>query len=240
MNSTKKAARVAGLLYFLSGLPAPFSLLYIPSVFMVVGDATSTANKIRTSELLFRIGIVAELISATIFIFMGLAFYHLLKGVHKKHALLMLTLVLISVPISYLNELNRVAALVLSNGAHLSSAVDQRQLDVLVMAFFHLHGDGLLLAQIFWGLWLFPFGVLVFKSGFLPRILGLLLIPAGLGYVAASLTSLLLPPYGDIVFHIAAVLGLLGEGSTMLWLLIKGAKDQPLGEPSASSGQAPA
>ena len=231
MTSTKKAARVAGVLYFLAGLPAPFSLLYIPSVFMVMGDATATANKIRSSELLFRVGIVAELVSATIFIFMGLAFYHLLKGVNKRHALLMLILVLISVPISYLNELNRVAALILSNGAHFSSALDQRQLDSLVMAVFHLHGDGLLLAQIFWGLWLFPFGVLVFKSGFLPRILGILLIPAGLGYVAASLTSLLLPPYGEIVFHIAAVLGLLGEGSTMFWLLIKGATDQPLAVP---------
>jgi hypothetical protein len=80
MNSTKKAARVAGLLYFLASVPAPFSLLYIPSVFMVMGDATATANKIRTSELLFRIGIVAELISATIFILMGPVFYHLLKG----------------------------------------------------------------------------------------------------------------------------------------------------------------
>jgi len=224
MNSTKKAARTAGVLYFLSSLPAPFSLLYIPSVFMVMGDATATANKIRTSELLFRIGIVAELISATIFIFMGLAFYDLLKGVNKKHALLMLTLVLVSVPISFLNELNRVAALILSNGTQISAALDQRQLDALVMAFFHLHGDGLLLAQIFWGLWLFPFGVLVYRSGFLPRILGVMLIPAGLGYVAASFTSLLLPAYGDFVFDVAAVLGGLGEGSTMLWLLIKGAK----------------
>jgi len=232
MNSTKEAARTAGVLYFLSSLPAPFSLLYIPSVFMVMGDATATANKIRTSPLLFRVGIVAELISATTFIFMGLAFYHLLKGVNKKHALLMLTLVLISVPISFLNELNRVAALMLSNGAHIAGALDQPQLDALAMAFFHLHGSGLLLAQIFWGLWLFPFGVLVYRSGFLPRILGVLLIPAGFGYVAASLTSLLLPAYGDIVFHIAGMLGGLGEGSTMLWLLIKGAKDQPLEDPA--------
>jgi len=110
--------------------------------------------------------------------------------------------------------------------------VDQRQLDALALAFFHLHGDGLLLAQIFWGLWLFPFGVLVYRSGFLPRILGVMLIPAGLGYVAASFTSLLLPAYGDFVFHVAAVLGGLGEGSTMLWLLIKGAKDRQLTEPA--------
>jgi hypothetical protein len=232
MHSTQKTARVAGSLYVLSSLPAPFSLLYIPSVFMVMGDATATANKIRASESLFRIGIVAELISATVFIFMGLALYDLLKGINKKHALLMLTLILISVPISYGNELNRVAALILSNGAHFSSAMDQRQLDALVMAFFHLHGDGLLLAQVFWGLWLLPFGVLVYRSGFLPRILGVLLIPAGIGYVAASLTSLLLPPYGNIVFNVAAVLGLLGEGSTMFWLLIKGAKNQPSVQPA--------
>jgi hypothetical protein len=228
MNSARKAARVAGLLYVLAGLPAPFSLLYIPSAFMVMGDATATANKIRSSELLFRLGIVAELISATVFIFMGLAFYHLLKGVNKKQALLMLTLVLISVPISYGNELNRVVTLTLANGAHLSPLVDQHQLDVLAMAFFHLHGDGVLLAQIFWGLWLFPFGLLVYNSGFLPRILGILLIPASLGYVAASLTGLLFPAYGDAVFNVAAILGLLGEGSTMFWLLLKGAKDQPL------------
>ena len=226
MTSTKKAARGAGLLYFVASLPAPFSLVYIPSVFLL-GDATATANKIRSSEFLFRIGIVAELVSATIFIIMGLAFYDLLKGVNKKHALLMLTLVLISVPISYLNELNRVAALMLSHGAQLSSVVDQHQLDVLAMAFFNLHNDGVLLAQIFWGLWLFPFGALVYKSGFLPRTLGVLLIPAGLGYVAASLTFLLFPPYGEIVFRVSAVLGALCEGSTMLYLLIRGANDQP-------------
>jgi len=228
MQSIKKAARLAGSLYVLSSLPAPFSLLYIPSVFMVMGDATATANKLRASQSLFRFGIVAELISATLFIFMGLALYDLLKGINKQHALLMLTLILISVPISYGNELNRVVALILSNGAHLSSALDQHQLDALVMTFLHLHGDGLLLAQIFWGLWLFPFGILVYRSGFLPRILGVLLNPAGIGYVAASLTSLLLPPYGNIVFNVAAVLGLAGEGSTMFWLLIKGAKNQPL------------
>ncbi len=240
MTSTNKAARVAGWLYILASAPAPFSLLYIPSVFVVMGDATAataTANKIRASEMLFRFGIVAELISATIFIFMGLALYDLLKGVNKKHALLMLTLVLISVPISYMNELNRVAALVLANGAQFSS-MDQPQLDALVMVFFHLHNSGLQLAQIFWGLWLFPFGVLVYKSGFLPRILGVLLIPAGVGYVAASLTVLLFPTYGGVVFNIAAVLGLLGEGTTMFWLLIKGAKDQPFVEPALTLASA--
>jgi hypothetical protein len=227
MTSLKRAGRNAGLLYVGSSLPAPFSLLYIPTVFMVMGDATATANKIRASELLFRVGIAAELVSATIFIFMGLAAYDLLKGVNRKQALLMLTLILISVPISYVNELNRFAALTLVNGTHLSGVVDQRGLDVMAMGFLHLHDSGLQLAQIFWGLWLFPFGFLVYRSGFLPRILGVLLIPAGIGYVAASLTSLIFPAYGDMVFNVAAVLGLMGEGSTMAWLLIKGAREEP-------------
>src|SRR5438445_3809895 len=230
MNSTKKAARTAGVLYFLSSLPAPFSLLYIPSVFMVMGDATATANKIRTSPLLFRVGIVAELISATTFIFMGLAFYHLLKGVNKKHALLMLVLVLVSVPISFLNELNRIAALILLSGADFLSAFDPPHLNALVMVFLKLYGKGILIVETFWGLWLFPFGVLVFRSGFIPRILGVLLIPAGVAYVTVAFTYLLFPNYGDMVSKFATVLQF-GELPIIFWLLIKGAKDQPLAEP---------
>ncbi|MGA2131024.1 MAG: DUF4386 domain-containing protein [Bryobacteraceae bacterium] len=223
MTSTKTAARVAGLLYLLNGSFAPFSLLYIPSAFLVAGDASATANKIRASQFLFRAGIVGELISATIFVFVGLAFYHLLKGVNKKHALLLLILVVVSVPISFLNEMNRLAALMLSRGPAYLSVFDRRQVDALVMALMSLHGSGLLLVQIFWGLWLFPFGILVFQSRFLPRILGVLLVLAGVGYVAASLASLLVPAYGHSVFMAAGLVGGIGEGSTILWLLIKGA-----------------
>jgi hypothetical protein len=113
--------------------------------------------------------------------------------------------------------------------------LDQRQVDALVMGFLYLHGSGLLLAQIFWGLWLFPFGILVFESGFLPRVLGLFLMIAGLAYLASSFTSLLFPAYGHMVFMFAGAAGGVGEGSTMLWLLIKGAKDQPLDAPSTGS-----
>lgn len=231
MNSTKKAARIAGFWYFVSSLPAPFALIYVPSVFMVMGaanPATATANKIRSSELLFRAGIVAELLSATLFILAGMALYELLKGVNKRNALLMLIFILVSIPISYVNELNRIGALMLANGARFSLALDQSQLDTLVMALLHLHNSGLVLAQIFWGVWLFPFGALVYRSGFLPRILGILLIIAGIGYVADSLTHLLFPAYTQIAFKFMTVAGALGEGSTILWLLIVGAKDQPL------------
>ena len=237
MNSTKKAARRAGLLYLLMSIPAPFSLLYTPSAFIVAGDPSATASKIRTSEFLFRAGIVGELIGQALFIFVGLALYHLFKAVNKRHALLMLALVLVSVPISFLDELNRMAALMLSSGANLLPGFDQRQLDALAMAFLHLHRDGLVLAQVFWGLWLFPFGVLVYKSGFLPRILGLLLIPAGCAYLMVAATSLLLPRSEHIVSQVATVLEF-GELPIMLWLLIRGAKDQPLD--GLSQGSPPA
>lgn len=231
MNSTKKTARVAGLLYLLMSIPGGFSLLYVPSVLIVPGDAAATANKIQTSELLFRIGIVSELICATGFIFVALALYRLLKGVDKTQASLMVTLFVVSVPISFLNVLNEIAALTLLSGANFLSVFDPRQLDALVMVFLRLHNHGILLAQIFWGLWLFPFGILVMRSGFLPRILGVLLIAACFGYLASSFTFLLVPAYGHIVSRFAMVLTL-GELPIILWLLIKGAKDQPLDDPA--------
>jgi hypothetical protein len=231
MNSTKKAARRAGLLYLVMSLPAPFTLIYIPSFFMASEDAAATANKIRTSEFLFRFGIVGALIGWTLFIFVGLALYDLLKGVNKKHALLMLVLVLVSVPISFLNELNRIAALILLSGADFLSAFDPPHLNALVMVFLKLYGKGILVVEIFWGLWLFPFGVLVYKSGFLPRILGVLLIPAGCAYLAVVFTYLLFPHYGDVVSKVTSLLQL-GELPIILWLSIMGAKDQPLDAPA--------
>lgn len=227
MNSTKKAARFAGLLYLLMSIPAPLSLIYIPSVLIVSGDAAATASKIKASELLYRFGIAGNLLGQAIFIFVGLALYDLFKGVNRKLSLVMLVLVLVSVPISLLNELNQFAALILLSGANFLSAFDSRQLNALLMVFLKLHGNGFLIAEIFWGLWLFPFGALVYKSGFLPRILGVLLVPAGFAYLAVTVTHLLFPSYGDIVSRFASVLQF-GELPIIFWLLIKGANDQPL------------
>ncbi|HYM78238.1 MAG TPA: DUF4386 domain-containing protein [Candidatus Dormibacteraeota bacterium] len=231
MNSTKKAARRAGLLYLVMSLPAPFTLIYIPSFFMSSGDPAAVANTIRTSEFLFRFGIVGALVGWTLFIFVGLALYDLFKGVDKKLALLMLVLVLVSVPISYLNELNRIAALVLLSGADFLSAFDPHHLNAMVLVFLKLYGKGILIVETFWGLWLFPFGALVYRSGFLPRILGVLLIPAGCAYLAVVFTYLLFPHYGDMVSKVASVLQF-GELPIILWLSIMGAKDQPLDAPA--------
>ena len=227
MNSTKKAARFAGLLYLLMSIPAPLTLIYIPSTLIVSGDAAATASKIRASEWLFRLDIAGNLLGQTIFIFVGLALFELFRGVNRRLALVMLILVLVSVPIGFVNELNQIAALILLSGANFLSAFDPGQLNALLMLFLKLHGNGFLVVEVFWGLWLFPFGVLVYRSGFLPRILGVLLIPAGFAYLAVTTSHLLFPHYGDLVSRVATVLQL-GELPIIFWLLIMGARDQPL------------
>src|SRR5713226_2737234 len=152
MNSTKKTARLAGLLYVLVSIPGAFSLLYIPSHFVVSGDATATANKIVASEFVFRLCIVAELTGFIGFIFVVRALYLLLCGVNKTHASLMLTLMLVSIPISLLNVLNEIAALPLVRGADFLSVLDKPQRDAMAMLFLNLHFQGFMVAQVFWGL----------------------------------------------------------------------------------------
>ncbi len=232
MHPTDKAARVAGAVYLSMAVIAPFSLIYIPRTLIVRGNATATANNILAHETLFRLGIVADLIATVIFIFVVMALYRLLSGVNKTHASLMVILVLVSVAVGFMNVLSNIAALTLFRGADFLSVFNKGQLDALGMLFLGLHHQGLVVNEIFWGLWLFPFGVLVMRSGFLPRILGVLLIPACFGYLAASLTLLLLPSYGTVVSRVAMILTA-GELPIMLWLLIKGAKVQPLAVPAS-------
>ena len=223
MDSIKKQARVAGILYFLACISAPFSLIYLPRALMVPGDAKATADHVRASGTLLRMGIASELIGTTILIFAVLAFYRLFKGVDEKHALAMAALILVSVPISFLNVLNEIAALILAGGGASLSAFDQPQLDTLAFLFLRLHARGLVVAQIFWGLWLFPLGILVMRSGFIPRILGVLLMFAGSAYVVSSLTALFLPQYAQLVGLLASVLEV-GELPLIVWLLVWGAR----------------
>ena len=229
MNSTKKQARVAGILYLLASIIGFFGLIYVPSTLIISGDAAATADHVRAFPNLLRFGIASELTSFIIFIFVVLALYRLFKAVNGKHALAMAILLLVSIPISLLNVLNDIAALILVSGADFLSGFEKGQLDALVYLFLRLHGQGFVVVEIFWGLWLFPFGVLVIRSGFIPRFLGVLLFIAGFGYLASSFASLLLPQYAHPVNQFTMVLTI-GELPIIFWLLIWGAKDQPLDE----------
>lgn len=230
MNELKRQSRFAALLYFLNGVPAPFALLYVPSVLIVRGNAAATADNVRNAEGLLRAGMAVELFSATVVIFAMLAFYQLFKAVSKKHAMAMIILMLVATPISYLNVLNDLAALTFARGpSFLSSVFEKGQMDAFVLFFFRLHNQGVVLAQIFWGLWLFPFGIVAMRSGFIPRFVGIAAIVAGWGYVIASSISLFLPPSAQGFADLAMILGV-GE-LAFLWMLIWGAKDQSIPVP---------
>jgi hypothetical protein len=209
------------------GIPAVFSLIYVPGTLIVRGDAAATANNILAHEMLFRVGICGELFCLVAFLFLAMALYRLLSGVNKAYASLMVSLVLVSVAIGFVDVVNNIAALILFRGADFLAVFDKPQRGALAMLFLDLHRHGIAVNDIFWGLWLFPFGALVMKSGFLPRILGLLLIVNCFAYLAASVTSLLVPDYASVVAR-AILPALLGELWIMLWLLIKGVKVQPL------------
>jgi len=235
MSFTKNPGRLAGLLYLLGSIPGFFALMYVPSKLIVYGNATATANNIAASETLFRLGIAANLICHTLFIFVALALYDVLKGVNQRHALLMVILIVVSIPIAFLNELNAIAALILVHASDFLSLFDKPQRDALAMLFLQLHGGGFDIAGIFWGLWLFPLGVLVYRSGFLPRILGVLLMLACFAYLANSFTSLVLPRYEHVVYQWMSPLQL-AEVLFILWLLIKGAEPKPASSPATAAG----
>src|SRR5205814_293577 len=161
-------------------------------------------------------------------VFLVLALYRLFKAVNETHATQMVILgALVSVPIVFVNVLNEIAALVLASGADFLSVFSKPQLDSLAYLFVRLHSRGITVASIFWGLWLFPFGLLVIRSGFIPRFLGYLLFVAAIGYIANSLAALLLPAQRQVVAQFADILQMT-ELPIILWLLIWGAKDRPL------------
>jgi len=227
MDSTKKTARLAGVLYLVNGVTGFFGIIYVPGRLILSGNATATAHNILASERLFHFGIASELICAIEFVYLLWILYRLLGGVNKTHASLMVILGLLLVPVMVVNTLSEIGALMLLQSTDLLSVFDKRQLEAVAMLLLDLHRYGYLVGWIF-GLVHFHFGVLVFRSGFLPRILGALLIAACFGYVADSLTPFLLPGYANIVGRFASIPLTLGEPAIILWLLIMGAKDQPL------------
>src|SRR5580692_627509 len=233
MSSARNPGRFAGLLYVLVSIVGFFAMGYVPGKLIVHGNAGVTASNIAASETLFRLGIAGELIGQAGFIFVALALYDLLKDVNRRHASLMVTLIVVSIPIAFLNELNSFAALALVRGADFLSVFDKPQRDALAMLFLNLHGRGLVVAELFWGLWLFPLGLLVYRSRFLPRFLGVWLGLAGGAWVILSLVSVVLPQYQSEVYTYTQP-AVFGEIAFMLWLMIKGAK------PQASAPAAPA
>jgi hypothetical protein len=202
----------------------PFALLYLPRALIVPGDASATAEHVRASVGLIRLGIACELLNGSLVVFAALAFYQLFKPVSQTHARTMLVLVLLAVPISLFNLLNTVAALIFARGGSFLGAFEPQQLDVFVLLFLRLHSYGVVLAGIFWGLWLFPFGILAMRSGFIPWWIGLCMFLAGVPYVVSAFTSFAAPQFNYIADCLSPLMA--GELPMIVWLLVWGAKDQ--------------
>jgi len=219
----KRNARLAGLFYLLSSATFGFNVLYVLPTLIVPGDASATAQNILGSELLFRVGIVSELITAVLLILLAVTLYRLLNGVGKTLALLLLGFILVAATILFLNTLTEIGALTLLHGTDYLAVFSKPQLEAQAMLLLDLHSQVVNVDNILFGLWLIPFGVLVYRSGFFPRILGIFLILACFGYVLQSLVPLLLLPFGDVITLVSAVLGFLGEGIMQVWLIVMGA-----------------
>jgi len=205
-----KTARIAGGLYLLLLPLGILGLIYVPATLIVPGDVATTASNIMANESLFRLSIVSALLIQVVNLFVVLFLYKLLKPVNKNMALLMVIFILLGAPIAMLTEVNRAAALLLLNTADLSPA--------LAALFLDLHEVGIQIASIFWGLWLFPMGYLVFKSGYIPKMIGVLLIIGCFGYLADSFAFFLFPNFGMTISQFTFI----GELVLPLWLLIKG------------------
>ena len=218
MNSINKTARFAGLLYLALAVLSAFGLVYVPSMILVPGDAAATAINILASESLFRLGFIGNLLAFTVNIFVAVLLYKLLEPVNKTMASLMVILILVGIGIAMLNELNQFAALLLLGGADYLAAFTADQLQAFASLFLDMYKHGFVLAHIFFGLWLFPMGYLVIKSGFMPKVIGVFLLIAGVGYMVDFTLFFLFPEITMTVSEYTFV----GEVLLLLWLLIMG------------------
>lgn len=222
--SDKSIARVSGLLYLVVVLTGIFSLAYVPKMLFVWEDAALTFENINASQHLFRFGILSSLICYTAFVFLPIFLYKLLHRVNEFQARIMVVLALVSVPLALMNLQHKLAVLsLIETNQH--QHYSRLQLEGQVLFYLNQYDNGILITTLFWGLWLFPFGYLVYQSGFLPKILGLLLMVGCLGYLINLTGNLLIKDYPALgISKFISLPASIGEIGICLWLLFVGVK----------------
>ena len=227
-TSTSNPGRVAGLWYLLLCVLGPLRLMYIPNKLFVHGNAAATVNNIAAHEVLFRLGIAADLACAVTCVFLALAFYRLFAGVDRNLAIQVVIFGgVMAAVIDFVGVVDDFGALMFARAETFLSAFDKPQRDALAVLFLHLRDHQNTAAEILWGVWLLPLAVLIYKSRFLPRFLGVWLVINGFAYIVVSLTGVMWPQYQARVFNLSQP-ALFGELALMLWLVIKGARPQGL------------
>lgn len=231
MSINDRNARTAGSLYVLSGVAGVLDLIYLPGLFIVRGDAAATASKIAGHEALFRLAAAADIVTGILWLAVVLALYRLFESVDRAQVNLMLILgALLQVPFYFFNAVNYIAALTLVHGTPYLLVFTGPQRDAMALLFLTLHHYVVEASLVFAGLWLFPLAALIFKSGFLPKLLAYWIAAGGVSWLAISLTAFLAPQYGGIVDKITQPFTY-GEFALMLWLLFLGARPAVLRRP---------
>ena len=234
MSSTANPGRVAGIWYLFLVILGPVRLMYIPGKLFVSGNAAATASNIAAHEKLMRFGIASDLACGLILVFLTLAFYRLFKSVDQHLAVLVVIFGgIMPAVIDFIGVVCDLGALRAVRGAPFLAVFEKPQLDALAMLFLNLRDYQNTAAETLWGVWLLPLAILVYRSRFLPRFIGVWLFINGIDYVVLSLTGVLLPQYQNTAFNYSQPV-LAGEIVLMLWLLIKGAR------PPASQTSMPA
>ena len=225
MNSRTQTARLAGALYLAMGLFSAISLVYFPSRFVVPSDASATAARIVSAPLLYRLWAASDLLVEVLYIYLAMTLYQLFKDVNRYQARVLVAMVLVQVPMWFALTLTQLVPRVLLNGSNYWSVYNKPQLDALALGFLGLSSRGVDAMSAYSGLWLLPFGLLVYKSRFIPRLVGVFVLVAASAYLVSAATAFIFPAYHRFVFWGAAPLYGLGEIGIIGWLLIKGARE---------------
>lgn len=227
LDANKTTARLAGFLYLIVVITGIFSLAYVPSKLFFGNDSVKTFEQISASQSLFRLSLVSSAVCYIAFLFLPFILYKLLNSVNETVAKLMIILSVVSVPISIINLQNKYSVLTLLNGKGYLNVFSEHQIQTQIMLLLENYDNGILILQIFWGLWLFPFGYLVYKSGFLPRILGVLLMLGCCGYLISFVGNTMMQDYGKtFISGYVTIPASLGEIGSCLWLLIRGINEK--------------
>jgi hypothetical protein len=242
MSSPKTLARLAGLLYLIVAVGGGFSELFVRMSVKVPGNAAATAANIADHQALFRAGFVMDLVDFTCFLGVGLLLYWIFRSVNPLVALAMLVVNAVSVAMQALNMLNHLAALLLATQPKLTGGLSGQTANSLTTFFLEMHHQGYLIAQIFFGLFLLPLGYLVYKSGYLPRLIGIFLMIGSAGYIADLVAVYSSPGFDSSIGLLFASVGGLAEIVFLLWILVMGVKVPPadvLRRPVAATVQVP-
>ena len=216
---------MAGVLYLVMAITGAYGLLIMPSNIIVEGDIASTAQNIMNQEMLFRTGILGQLICQVTFVYLVVVLARLFKGINETWSAQIKALVIASVPISFLAVVNQLAIINVLSDADITTPFEPIQLNGITALLLHSFQHVIMLASVFWGLWLIPFGLLAYRSQFIPKIFGILLVIGGIGYVVSSTVYLLAPEHSAIIDTIATAPSGIAEFGIILWLLTKGVRN---------------